>query len=356
MNRREFIGGATAATLLAGCGTDRTVRSLAGFTPPKIGDIRSVLLHLGTHMWTDRPHCEIPEFTRKHDPSVVEEDIRCVDYFRFDEDCWRELTGLMAKRGLNQLVVDIGEGMVLPSHPELAVRGAWSPDRMREEIVRLNALGIEVIPKLNFSTGHDTWLGVYHRMVATRKYYQVCADVIRDCAEIFGTPRYFHIGYDEETAGNQLNMDFCVVRAGDLWWHDFLWFVSEVEKSGMRPWMWSDYAWNHEDFLTRCPKSVLQSNWYYRQWFDYESIPKDRRIHLKLFEDLEKAGFDQIPCGSNWGHRDNQKGLVKFCREKIAPERLLGFLSAPWQSTIRRRHDRNVDCINLFADALAGKA
>ena len=356
MNRREFIGGATAATLLAGCGTDRAVRSLAGFTPPKIGDIRSVLLHLGTNMWTDRAFTEIPEFTRKHDPTVTLEDIRNVDYHRFDEGCWRELTGLMAKRGLNQLVVDIGEGMVLPSHPELAVKGAWSPDKMREEIVRLNAMGIEVIPKLNFSTSHDSWLGVYHRMVSTRKYYGVCADVIRDCAEIFGSPRFFHIGYDEETAGNQKEYDFCVVRAGDLWWHDLLWFVGEVERNGMRAWMWSDYAWRHDDFCARCPKSVLQSNWYYRQWFDYESIPKDRLVHLKTFETLEKAGFDQVPCGSNWGHRDNQKGLVKFCRGKIAKERLFGFLSAPWQFTVPRRHDRNVDCINLFADALTGEA
>ena len=149
MNRREFIGGATAATLLAGCGTDRAVRSLAGFTPPKVGDIRSVLLHLGTNMWTDRAFTEIPEFTRKHDPTVTLEDIRNVDYHRFDEGCWRELTGLMAKRGLNQLVVDIGEGMVLPSHPELAVRGAWSPDRMREEIVRLNKLVYDTVQEQN---------------------------------------------------------------------------------------------------------------------------------------------------------------------------------------------------------------
>ena len=213
MNRRSFIGGAAATTLMAACSTGKG----SGFVPAKPGDIKSVLLHLGTRMWTDRVDCKVSPAALKRDPTLVDEDIRCVNYLRFDEGCWRELTSLMAKRGLNQLVIDVGEGVVLPSHPEIAVKGAWSADRMREEIVRLNAMGIEVIPKLNFSTSHDAWMGVYHRMVSTKKYYQFCADVIRDCAEIFDTPRFFHIGMDEETAENQKTHDFCVVRAGDLW-------------------------------------------------------------------------------------------------------------------------------------------
>ena len=361
MNRREFIGGATAATLLAGCGTDRAVRSLAGFTPPKIGDIRSVLLHLGTNMWTDRAFTEIPEFTRKHDPTITLEDIRNVDYHRFDEGCWRELTGLMAKHGLNQLVVDIGEGMVLPSHPELAVRGAWSPDRMREEIVRLNAMGIEVIPKLNFSTSHDTWLGVYHRMVSTRKYYQVCADVIRDCAEIFESPRFFHIGYDEEMWTAQKTRQLVIIRQKDLWWHDFLYTVNEVERNGSRAICWSDVYWTGRDeFKKRMPKSVLQCNWYYRSDFSEKKMVWNEKFEKEggwgegvhgaiTFLELEKAGYDQLAGPGNFWGEPAAEAVVKFCKEHVDPSRLKGFLMSTWAGTTQAEKKKVTDGIREFA-------
>ena len=64
----------------------------------------------------------------------------------------------------------------------------------------LRALGIEPLPKLNFSTCHDAWLGPYSRMVSTPAYYDVCRDLIDEVAELFGGPRFFHLGMDEETA------------------------------------------------------------------------------------------------------------------------------------------------------------
>jgi hypothetical protein len=45
--------------------------------------------------------------------------------------------------------------MVYPSHPELAVKGSWSPEKMKSELARLRALGLEPIPKRNFSASHD---------------------------------------------------------------------------------------------------------------------------------------------------------------------------------------------------------
>ncbi|MBQ1229154.1 MAG: uracil permease, partial [Firmicutes bacterium] len=42
------------------------------------------------------------------------------------------------------------------------------------------AMGITIIPKLNFSTNHDVWLGEYSRMVSTSIYYGVCRDLIND--------------------------------------------------------------------------------------------------------------------------------------------------------------------------------
>lgn len=61
---------------------------------------------------------------------------------------------------------------------------------MRKEVERLRAMGFEVIPKLNFSTSHDVWLGDYSRMISTPTYYRVCRDLIEEVAEVF-KPKYF---------------------------------------------------------------------------------------------------------------------------------------------------------------------
>ena len=133
--------------------------------------------------------------------------------------------------------------------------------------------------------------------------------------------------------------------------------------------MWSDYGWDHPDYFTRCPKSVVQSNWYYDECLGGFDLAKDKTPHrkrLKEFWDLEKAGFDQIPCGTNWageGRRNLKIGaddvmgkLVKTCREVIAPERLLGFLMAPWECL---RDDNAFEInrrgIDIFAEALSAR-
>ena len=312
-------------------------------------EMRGMFLQLGNNMWSDVPVKDWA-LTKKEDLAEVSS----LDVLRFDEEVWRRLTDRMVQKGFNAVVMDLGEGCVYPSHPELAVKGSWSAERLQKELARLRGIGIEPIPKLNFSTCHDTWLKEYGRMVSTPEYYRVCADVIRDVCEIFDKPRLLHLGYDEENFGNQRKYAYAVVRQGELWWHDFLFFVKTVEKLGMRPWIWSDKIWHGKDeFLSRMPKSVMQSNWYYRQWFDFETIPKERKVHLESFLTLEKAGFDQIPCGSNWACDENIAGLVRFCRKNIAPERLKGFLMTTWGPTLPNHEAKLLRGIDLAAAAMS---
>ena len=301
--------------------------------------IWAALFHMGMNMW---------------------DDYRALDHLEFNENVWRTLTGRMAEVGMNMVVIDLGEAIRYPSHPELAVKGSWEIDRFRRELARLRALGLEPIPKMNFSTSHDVWLGEYHRMISTEPYYQVCADLIRDVAEIFNHPRFLHLGFDEEFPELQGNYLYSVARQGDLWWHDFLWFVKETEKAGMRPWIWSDYAWHHHAlFYKRMPRSVLQSNFYYEKYFDMENLvercktcpEQSKRLQkfitgLKTYEELDKAGFDQIPCGSNWTCDTNFADTVKHCRKVCSPDRLKGFLMAPWFFTIPEKEKKNLEAID----------
>jgi hypothetical protein len=372
MKRKDFIYHTAVGLAALGIGVSCTKKNrvkIPKFGPQtaavEFGDIRAVLLHLGRNMWCDYPTEQMgapaPEsaqtLNQKPKFSLVWTDER-----------WRTVTDYAAQAGINMIVIDLGEGLFYPSHPELAIEGTWSIEKMQAEIQRLNSMGIEVIPKLNCSTTHNGWMGDYSHMVSSKPYYRMCEDVIRDVVEIFGHPRYFHIGLDEERSAFQEEQKshYICSRKGEYWWQDFLHVVREVEKHGARAWMWSDFGWSSEDFYERCPKSVIQQNWFYDEsygGFDVETnTTSDARI-VKAYLKLEEAGFDQVPCGTNWvGWKRRQLGigaddvigkLVKFSRENISEKHLMGFMMATWETSVDddERFQKILKGIDLMAEA-----
>ena len=351
-DRREFLKTAALAGAAAAC---PSVLTAANGREP----IKAMLLHLGHNMWGEW----MPQSVWRTIPKHLLPDLK----LRMRDDLWRRATDRMAERKLNMIVIDIGEGLVFPSHPELAIEGSWSVEKLRREVERLRAMGLEPIPKLNFSASHDGWLKDYHRMLTLPKWYEVVKDVIGDVSAIFDRPRFFHLGWDEETTLFAPGRDYFVQRQGEMWWHDFKYTVDCVEALGSRAWVWSDFGWEHKEFFARCPKNIVQSNWYYDEELGGTSLdPKVNKhaVRLAAFDELEKNGFDQIPCGTNWaqcGARgDSKKGgddiiglLVPYCRKRISEEHLLGFLMAPWES-LKSEEGLNVNlkAIDLFVEAL----
>ena len=330
--------------------------------------IWGTLLHLGMNMWDDN---QVPWERMPDTPAAAEKAnlmgptkaSRIRNYVRCDEAVWKDATAEVKSTGGNMVVIDLGEACFYPSHPELAVKGTWSTEKMRAEIARLRKLGLEPIPKLNFSTCHDSWLKDYHRMISTPEYYRVCQDVINDVCDLFGNPRFFHLGFDEEMAIAQFNTGLCVCRQGDLWWHDFLKMVGFVERRGVRAMIWSDYIWTNKAlFLKRMPKTVLQCNWYYRDDFSAKKLVWNDAFEKKggwgetvhgavSFLELEKAGYDQLPCCSNWACDTCADALVGFCKNHIAPERLKGFMTAPWCATLPDKRDKLLAGIRQLGEA-----
>ena len=208
------------------------------------------LAHLGYNMWLE------PEVDRFgiHGQQGWSEHIAASSHLRFEEDYWQELTVQLKDAGCNTILLDLGEGLCYESHPELAVEGSWSKEKLSRELSRLRSQGFEVLPKLNFSAAHDLWLGEYARMLSTSAYYRVVEDLIREVAELFDTPSLFHLGMDEENAENQTCNNYAVIRQGEQWWYDLQKMVKAVEGAGCRPWIWSDYAWSNDCLLytSRC--------------------------------------------------------------------------------------------------------
>jgi len=298
--------------------------------------IWAYLVHLSYNMWCDR---EAPDWS--------EYDVY-QPYLRFDETLWNDLIEEMARAGVNMVVLDLGDVVQYRSHPEIAVQGAWSTQRLRQEVRRLRERGVEPIPKMNFSTAHDAWLAEYSRCVSTPRYYAVCRNLIEEAIDLFEQPRFFHLGMDEETWEHQRHYAYAVVRQHELWWEDLRFLVQEVERHGVRAWVWSDYYWHHpERFVQNMPRSVIQSNWYYGAEMDVQDIG----VHTYL--QLARHGFEQIPTGSNWSNAVNFGRTVRFCLENITSENLLGFLQTSWKPTLEACRQRHLDALAQVAAARA---
>lgn len=115
------------------------------------------LVHLSFNMWCDRETADWPGY------GIYK------PYLRFDGTLWNDLVEEIARAGVNMVVLDLGDGVQYRSRPEIAVTGAWSREKLRQEIARLRDRGIEPIPKMNFSTAHDAWLREYSRCVSARE-------------------------------------------------------------------------------------------------------------------------------------------------------------------------------------------
>ena len=344
MTRRSFIGTAAAAAAggCAGLGGGGPAASQAGG-----GFIWGDLLHLGMNMWCDwenpAPLSYGWEETVLRWPSGK---------VRADMGVWRDWTDAMAREKLNMAVIDLGEALIYPSHPEIAAKGAFTPEKMRKELDRLRAQGIEVIPKLNFSAGHNRWLNEYRRMMGTDRYRKVCAEIIADVIEIFDHPRFFHIGYDEETAGHQSRFEYVVVRKGEVWWKDFLSVVEAVEKGGARAWCFSDMTWrNPDEFFKRMPRSVVQCPWNY-------AVSKEHPEYMKSVEDMLEAGYDMIPDVGTFstksqtaiGTGEGDRLFERFTTKAYPEKQLLGFLLCSWARPIPYHRTKGLKSIEYFGD------
>ena len=295
--------------------------------------IWAYLIHLSDNMWSDVVYPtgrnELGNFV-----GGFSETLKC------DYETWRQVIDFLPSQGFNTVLIDVGDAVKYDSHPEISLPNAWSKDKLKEELNHMRSIGLTPIPKLNFSTCHDAWLGEYSRIVSTPKYYQVCEDLIQEVAELFDYPALFHLGMDEENADMQKTFKYCVIRQKDLWWHDLYFFFDVCQKVGARPWVWSDAVWTYFEkqdiFLKNMPKSVLQSNWWYQNLaYDKDGNVPDFRY--AAYMTLDEHGYDQVPTVSVcWGRSGNAKQTMDLCKTRCDDSRIAGYMTAPWRMTYKK--------------------
>lgn len=308
-------------------------------------NIWAYLIHLGSNMWTKKG--------RVVSGIRHEEDFTYKDKMFCQRETWRKVTDFLPSCGINTLVIDIGEGVRLDSHPEIAVEGAWSKDELRRELARLRSIGLTPIPKFNFSCGHSAWMGDYAFMVGTQAYYDFCRDVIEETIELFDTPEFFHLGLEEEDYGNQASNYIAVVRTPYKKMEDALFLFDVCRSHGVRPWIWADFAsyGGEEKFAEIVPKDVLISTWHYG--FVRDGLPAEKYPEsVRMMNTVAELGYGLVPATStHWGFHLNAKETMLYCKKHIPAESLKGFMAAPWMLTIDKKYYAMLDCAYTLYNA-----
>ncbi len=304
----------------------------------------AMLIHLGSNMWS-KPG-EKKRFTQDTLPYH--------ETMFADKDTFRKVIDFMAECGMNTAVIDMGEGVKLDSHPELAIEGSWTKDEFKVELDHMRSIGITPIPKFNFSCAHNAWMKDYGYMVSSPEYHQFCRDIIAETVELFDHPKFFHLGLQDENAANQEYFPVAVVRNSPTMIADANVLFKACLDNGTRPWIWLDTTVTEcfggvEKFFENVPKEVLISNLYGGNLsLDYPSVPnKDQqagKIHMtpsaifrnpekvQLYHELDKRGYQHVPtCTTYFGIYGSATQAMKYCKTKLEnQENILGYIATPW--------------------------
>lgn len=300
----------------------------------------------------------------------------------FQEKEWNILIDAMAEEKMNTVFVDLHEGLRYCSHPELAVDGSWTKQKMRKEIRRLKDMGITMIPKLNFSAIHDFWLRQYRLVRSTPEYYRVCRELITEVCDLFEDAPYFHIGMDEEDNRHaSMFEDFVIYRKGKAFWNDMQFYLDCVRDCKKVPVVWQNIFNYHEFKENVPPEDIIVMPWNYfgmkpehwirtdsrEDYYEYyyvkgpyagkgmEIIERDDPFH-PLFREVAhlapQDGYECIFCCSNfYEHEHNADDTVDLVKNVWGEHNMLGIITATWTPTLREYRERNVNGIKLLSQA-----
>lgn len=321
-------------------------------------------------IWAILVHLSMSEWGQKYDELL------------FDDEVWDYVVEESHKNGLNMIVLDVGDGVKFDSHPEICAKDAWSKERVHKEIARCREKGIALIPKLNFATIHDIWLGDYHKMVTTDIYYKVCSDLIKEVYEIFEQPEYIHIGMDEEHHRMFEKAQLATYRQGELYWHDIRFFMDCVKATGAKVWMWADPLVDFtEGYRAHIkPDEAILSPWYYsaykkEHWQALATASEVTQIyyredkyvslgieyveedpHLVNFRkvpvDVASDGYKYVPCCSSLANKYNSEDLLDYYKENVPDDQILGYITAPWKSTTKDKIGEFERAFKEFPEAI----
>lgn len=303
----------------------------------------------------------------------------------FYEPLWADMKRRIGEAGENTIFMNLGNGVQYATHPELAVAGAWTRQRLKREIAELRDKGVTVMPKLNFSMMHSEWMGEYRQMPGTSTYYRVCRELISEVARLFRGATHFHIGMDEEDVRfihsfSQLG----IVRQNDFLYHDLQFLFDCVRDEGMIPVMWGGLAVQKlQEFTERIAPGdlvIMAQNAHAIERKNWTPIESEERyktfyttrvpwkyMNIQYVEEdpvcacfrenvpkLLDMGYDVIIAATDWYGYDPvaSETIAHFVKNEKQQSHIVGYAMIPWLRTYPEYHEGWMRSIDRMQEAL----
>jgi len=237
----------------------------------------------------------------------------------------------------------MGNSIMWESHPDIALPGAWSPDKFQEFIKYIRSYHIEVIPEFNLSPCHDSWLGDYHALVDKLVYFQTVQDILSEYADnIDPLVKYIHLGMDEESTchSQNMNLDPLIIRPPSERIESVSKFIRFPDSKNIiamiwadiiltdRPggkWLWELYDDNSENIR------LLKEKVIHFDWLPYTTIG-----NFLVTEELIKRNMKTIIA--SWYRSQTETGFTFNVAQKaftLKDKNVMGVMQTIWPAGMK---------------------
>lgn len=267
----------------------------------------------------------------------------------------RRLVGLAREHRFNTLIVQLADGVELPSLPASARRDAWSANQLAEFVDYARAHGLRVVPEVKLLSGqHKLFKG--HRqelMYNSRTYdpraegtYRLVRRVLEDVVRIV-RPEAVHIGHDDvagvgpgERAEQQLPPGEEPLPAS-LFLADVRRVHAILQELGVETWMWGDMLIGpsefpgmlgrhmhgtsaYTDLRGRLPDGIVICDWHYA----------DRQADFPSTRAFLEAGHPVL--GATWRRPATTESFSRYAAGLGQPG-MRGMIATTWWLVQRGR-------------------
>ncbi len=237
--------------------------------------------------------------------------------------------------GYDKILIFTGDALEYGTHPEIALPGAWTKDELKAQIERIRSLGMEPIPMLDFSAAHDVWLGEYAYMLSTDEYYRVCADLIGELCELFGSPSLFWLGLCDENAEAQEKYKIRRVRDDLQKARDTAFYIAECRKHGAKPWLGGELALTSPELFEKTvDKDVLIGGFLARDFSTKAVLNGTQFIpDIEVARKLAPLGYKITPALNGYRVYYVGEWVTEFLNKNLSEEakkNVVGFVRLPF--------------------------
>lgn len=281
----------------------------------------------------------------------------------------RRLVDLARRNHFNTLIVQLADGVALPSMEEIARPDAWSPSEFERFVAYARGNGLEFIPELKLLTHQGKLLKRFYPelMYNSKTYdprkertYDVVFRMVEDVLERV-EPRALHIGHDEVAGvGSHPDVDKHLERGeeplpADLFLEDVRRVHEFLSERGVETWMWGDMLISPSEFPEmlsrhlhgdaqyttlrgRLPEEIVICDWHYA----------DRQAAFPSTLAFMEAGHPVL--GAPWRHEGTTRRFSRYVAS-LDRDRARGMIATTWWLVQRDRWKTLEEIARFSGDA-----